>query len=180
MAVTDIVTIIIAAYAAILSTILGVYEFRKEKRSIKIYLEHVYFYETVQLTIFNMGHRAITINEISMLVEVGTQGKVKRPYFDPVPANSMFNTDRSTELPFELEDGKQKTIRLSQTVSDMLLNNRLSARITVFDAEGNQYKNYEKRGYNPKWGYYQKIHLSKWHGHLATIRYWFIDRFSRK
>jgi hypothetical protein len=66
MDIGEIIALVIAIYGSILATILGIREFLKERRNIKIILEYIYFYENGQITITNIVHRPITIPGIGM------------------------------------------------------------------------------------------------------------------
>ena len=57
MDISDWLTLIIAVYGAVISSILGFRELNNEKRRLKIFIEYAAFYETPQMTIVNVGHR---------------------------------------------------------------------------------------------------------------------------
>lgn len=155
--------LLVAIYAALLSTILGIREFLKERRRILIILEYVAFYERAQLRIVNTGHRPITITKVGMSLLM-TQDSHK--YWEDVPANSVLgspfdNSDEGEELveplPAVVQDGEQVTLPLSGVVSMTLLENGMKAEIFVYDVEGKVYKKYKRMLYNPKWGRYDPI-----------------------
>lgn len=148
----DVVTVILAAWGAILATILGVKEMRRESRKIKIILEHIDFYETCQIRIINIGHRPITIAEISLDVPVDE----KRKNWDSAPANVLIDTEdpEFRPLPITIDDGKQIVIKFSKVVGSVILEKNMNVRLFVYDIEGKVYKKFQKLHYNPKWGHY--------------------------
>jgi hypothetical protein len=153
VATNDIVTLLIAVYAAAIATVLAVREIRRDRRRIRIALEHVAFYERVQTTVTNSGFRPITITEIGMAVGEDQNGKV---YWDPVPRNALFAPEVDVELlPAALEDGEPLSILLSDEISRNLFHNEMRAKVSVYDAEGTVYTDFRTRIHNPKWGYYR-------------------------
>lgn len=62
----EIIALVIALNGSILTTFLGMREFHKERRQIKVILEYIYYFEVGQITITNTGHRPITITGIGM------------------------------------------------------------------------------------------------------------------
>lgn len=66
MTVEQIITLVVAIYGALLSTMLVIREVRKDRRKLFIVLEHVALYERVQIIITNIGHRPVTITEIEV------------------------------------------------------------------------------------------------------------------
>lgn len=148
----DIVTVVLAAWGAVLATILGVREIMQESRKIKIILEHIDFYETFQIRIINVGHRPITIAEIGLDVPIDE----KRKDWDSAPANVLIDTDdpEYKPLPVTIEDGKQIVIKFSNIVNSVMMENMMNVRLYVYDIEGKVYKKFQKMHYNPKWGHY--------------------------
>lgn len=152
MSISDLITIIVALYGAVLSTILGLRELRRERRRISIILEHVAWYERAQITIINTGHRPITVTEIGMSVYFEQGG---RGGYDRVPRNALFGHELEVEpFPVTIRDGESITLPLSPLVSEALLGSRMKAEVTVYDVEGNEYKEFRTRMYDPKWGAY--------------------------
>lgn len=148
----DIVTVVLAAWGAILATILGVREIMQESRKIKIILEYVEYFEVFQVRIINVGHRPITIAEIGLAIP--EYGKRKKWY--PVPSNILMDTNDEDfkPLPIAIDDGKQIVIRLSRTINSELLEKTMDIRLFVYDIEGKVYKKFTKMHYDPKWGQY--------------------------
>jgi hypothetical protein len=112
----DYITLIIAAWGAGLATFLGLRELTKEKRIIKILLEHVSWVEGHQITITNSGHRPITIIEIGMDI-----------YYPKIKTSEMLRKGaywadevNTPKFPFTLTDGDAKTFTLSQFITNEL------------------------------------------------------------
>jgi hypothetical protein len=150
----DILTLIIAIYGAGIASILGYRELRREKRRINIILEYVSWIEQTQLTIVNIGYRPITIADISADIGIKQNGEI---IWDRVPRNTLFNTRiRQDAFPVTLSDGEHITLPLILFGDEHLKENL--AKISVYDIEGNVYKDFKTREYDPKWGYYTQLH----------------------
>ena len=111
MSPEQIVTLIVAVYGALVSTVLAIRELRKDKRRILIILEYVVLVEQAHLTITNVGHRSTTITGIEMW-SYSDQGGRSVP--ERVPRNALFASD--APLPTTLNDGEHVTIRLFRCV----------------------------------------------------------------
>src|SRR5215208_5849039 len=153
-----VLTLAIAVYGAGLSTWLAVREIRKDRRRILVVLEYASFFERAQIIITNVGHRPITITAIAMSV---WEEQTDRPaVLMPVPQNALLATEFQNELgrlvpfPVTINDGDHVTLPLSSYVGERLTAHRMRASLTVFDIEGNEYREYTARHYNPKWGGY--------------------------
>lgn len=152
------ITFVIAIWGAALATFLGIREFLKDRRQIRIILEYQEFTEIVQIRIINIGIRPITISNVIMNVFFNTTDKQPK-HWERVPANALFGTrkeDDSVSLPVTIEDGKQITLQLSEVVYGALMENRMRAKICVYDAEGREYTRFDRLYYNAKWGGYSK------------------------
>jgi hypothetical protein len=137
MKANDIITIILAAYAAILSTILGISELRKGKRRLTIGLEYIPVDKRVNLRLVNSGTRPITIVGISLTL-CGEK-------FYIVPGELMMaNNEYSENLPVTLNDGTQTVFRLSDLVASRLIEKHDVAFVEVEDAEGKKHRAYKK------------------------------------
>lgn len=68
----------IAIYAAVLSTGLFFNAVSENRKKLKIILEYVEFYETMRLILINNSKRPITIEGVSVTLDL-----------DPVPKNSL-------------------------------------------------------------------------------------------
>src|SRR5688572_10454854 len=63
-----LITLGLALYGAVLSTMLGVRELSRERRRVLIFLEHREWTHTYSIIITNIGHRPITLVDISMVL----------------------------------------------------------------------------------------------------------------
>lgn len=153
MNLNDLLTFLIALYGAVIASILGYRELKRDKRRISVVVEHVDFVERTQITLINTGIRPITISEISMEENLNQDGKEQ---WQSVPRNALF--DSGDELfPITLTDGEHITLLLSEVVGpSFFMNSGKNARLKVYDVEGNVYTKFKTRVYNPKWGIYDK------------------------
>lgn len=155
MTPAQILTLALAVYGAIVSTILGVREIRNGRRRILVILEYVAFYERAQVKITNTGYRPINITEIGVQIYFEQEGK---GFWDQVPRNSLFGPAVEAEpFPTTIDDGEHLTLPLSDVVGSQLLENGMRAKVTVYDVEGNEYREFKTRLHNPKWGSYAKM-----------------------
>ena len=155
MTTIDIITLVIAIYGAGVATVLGIRKIRSDRRRITVILEHIAFYERAQITIINIGFRPITLSEIGMAVGEEQNGKL---IWDQVPRNALFGPEVEAEpLPATLGDGEHLSILLSDPVSRALFDNKMRAKVSVYDAEGKVYTDFKTRLYNPKWGHYGEM-----------------------
>lgn len=144
----------LAIYGAITSTVLLIREILKERRKITIILEYVAWYERVQIVIVNSGHRPITITEISMRI-FSSNGE--DDFGEPIPKNALFDLDLLDKpLPQIIKDGESVSLPLSSVISKNLLDNKLKAKINIFDAEGNKFSDFKIRTLDQKWGGYHQ------------------------
>ena len=152
----DIATLIIAAWGAGLSTYLGFREWRKDRRSIKIFIEYITFYEKAQIRLVNIGHRPITIKEIGIEVLDVRENGYKQ--WEDMHSVHLFHLekDEPTPLPLKIEDGESATIWLSEYVNEKLRSNNYKVKLRVFDVEGKIYKKYKLLMFNPKLNRYEE------------------------
>lgn len=147
-----ILTGFVALYGAILSTIIGIRELKKEKRSLLIILEHVAFYERVNVRIVNSGVRPVTIIDIGMDIFEGAN-ETNPPHWEMVRAGAVLDKEKELNpLPARIEDGEQKVLLLSEMVSHILISNHMVSKVRVYDAEGNIYTKFKSMEVDPKWG----------------------------
>lgn len=142
-------TIGLAIYGAVLSTINLINTIWKNHKKVKIFLEYVTYYERYQLRVINNGHRPISISNIF----VGPESPGV-----PVLASDMFSFEEGKDIkfPFTIQDGGQVVFSLSDFLNEEIRNINMNAKIEVY-AEGKTYSNYEKLMFNPKYGYYGKL-----------------------
>ena len=146
----EIVTLVLAVWGAILSTILGIREISREKRKIKVFLDHIDIVERDQLTVVNIGTRPITITKISCVIETKQDGTT---YTEQTPGDffhdDYYKSDLKIPLPKKLEDGEFVTILLADNIRFMS-----GLNVVVYDSEGNSYKGFTARNYDTKRGLY--------------------------
>jgi hypothetical protein len=150
----EYLTLIIALWGAVLATILGIREFKKEKRSLKIILELEHWTERRKVLITNTGQRPITIFEIYLSVrpkkwEGGGDYDLRRK-------GSFWATEEGYKppaFPIKLQDGEMTTFYLSETICHELYDKNNQFHIAVYDAEGHTYSKYSELEYDVKYGY---------------------------
>lgn len=124
----------------IVTIVLAIKKFRKDKKSIKITLEYYLFTHTARLQIVNVKNRPITIAGITaMFPDIG----------DIVPANVI----DTSELPKTLQDGEQITIDLG-VLGTTLMDEERKCTIIVRDSEGKAYSKIKEKFMNEKFGLY--------------------------
>jgi len=155
MSIAEIIAIILGIYSTIVSTILGIREVRRDRRRITVILEYIAWHERGQVTIVNSGHRPITVTEIGMSLFFKHEGD---GYWDRVPRNAMFGQGvEHDSFPVIIRDGESITLPLSDVVSSYLSENRMKAKLSVYDVEGNKYTKFQTRMHDPKWGSYKEM-----------------------
>ncbi len=155
MSASDWITIVIAAYGAVVATILGIRELKREKRDIKIILEFHEFESAIYMRVANSGHRPITINNVSFVVGYPGEKPTKEPSGEPVPSGAIFL--EAPDFPIQFQDGQGQTYQLSEVLSSRIIESDWNVFVTVTDVEGNNYRKFEKRTFNEKWGVGGKV-----------------------
>lgn len=160
MDVKDVIVLVIAIWGAILSTVLAVREFLREKRNIKITLIHKTWADSYAIAITNIGYRPITISEIGMSIN----DKNKKEYLPThlqnvewVRSHSLFDFGDSCpipEFPIILTDGQTSEFRLSQYVTNELNNSENHMLIYVYDIEGNIFTKYRTVEHDEKYAHF--------------------------
>jgi hypothetical protein len=145
MTIETIVTLIIAVYGALLSTILGVREFNKEKRKVAIFLEHKEWTDTYSIILTNSGHRPVTLVDISMWLP-DDYGDVPRGIIREV----------EDPFPFTLDDGQHLELKLSHLLGSKItpfyITRNYNMKITLYDAENIKYSKFTMLSHNEKLG----------------------------
>ena len=150
MEIKDILFVVLAIWGAGLSTYLGIRELSKEKRRIRIFVEHIHWVERFQLTLVNVGHRPVTITSVAMTMLYDEEG-IGRLHREPIYAMDLFDIDeKSYPFPFTLSDGQHMDIPIKEDLGMSAKSRQLE--IQVFDAEGNVYSDYRFRNVDTKWG----------------------------
>jgi hypothetical protein len=142
MDIVDVFALVVSVYAAVVSSILGVRELKRDRRRISVMLELVPFYETAQVTIVNIGHRQVTLTDMAI---------------GDCPRNCLLAEVVEEPFPVTLDDGEHITLPLSEVLSEMVASNPRGVRLHVYDAEGHEYTKFSVWEHNPKWGTYRKI-----------------------
>lgn len=176
----EYLTLIIALWGAVLATILGIRELKKEKRSLKIIVEHEHWTERGKVLLTNTGHRPITIHQIYLSV-LPKKWRGEGGDYDLRRRGSFWADEEGNKpptFPVTLKDGEMATFYLSDTVFRDLHDENFKFHIEVYDAEGKTYSKYSELEYDVKYGYrsaryrgpnlFQKI---KW-----TIEFWLRNR----
>ena len=142
----DDLTFWIAVWGATLSTYLALREARKDKRQLKIILEHDVWANGHRLLLINTGHRPITVER------VGMTAIMNKKHRDPVPKGAMWSGERERpEFPVVLEDGRMIILYISRVVTGDVLNAGQYLEIRVYDAEGNVYSKYSTNEVDQKY-----------------------------
>lgn len=105
--VGDVLGFALALYGAILSTILARRERQKDRRRLRVILEHVAFEEWPYRVLINSGHRSVTGSEIAM--QDSGPGAWEREGGVNVPIGAMF--EQTPDFPITLEEGAYLTLR---------------------------------------------------------------------
>jgi hypothetical protein len=150
----DIITLFIAGWGAILSTLLAIREVLKEKRNIKITLFKIHWMETYKISITNTGHRPITLSEVGLLIK----NKGKGPHL-PIRSSALFASTEGylpPDLPLILSDGQTVEFHLSEYIATELGNKENRLLIFIYDSEGNVYSKYRNAEYDPRYAYINK------------------------
>ena len=68
MSLSEIITLIIALWGMVLSTILAIREFKKENARLKIFLIHIQFEERFKLSIVNIYNKPVKVIDIALSI----------------------------------------------------------------------------------------------------------------
>lgn len=144
MQIFNSISLILAIYGAIVSTILGINQILSYSKRLKIIIQYNAFYENMFLIIANISRRPITIMGLSANTSGG----------GPVPLNSMFRDDECLGeiFPFTIKPFETRNLKIHEFFS--FDNETLS--LTVYDIEGKAYSKFKKQIFNAKWGFVEK------------------------
>jgi hypothetical protein len=140
----DLATSVLALYGALLSTMLGILELRRDRRRVSVILQYGQFSGGYSVIITNVGHRPVTIT--GMFLALGRD--------QPFPTGELELHNGQDLFPKTLTDGQTLVVRLPRGLTAHLDSEQEVLQITVYDAEGREYKNYRKLSYNEKYGWY--------------------------
>jgi hypothetical protein len=156
MDLSDVLTLIVAAWGAGLATFLGIRELRREKRQVRVYLDYVAWYEVHEITVVNVGQRPVTIVSVGAHLQPWDKGKVG--LFEGRPFEPDADPDLNQPvLPARLGDGEKITFAMPQHFHDLVTSGEHEAFAYARDAEGNTYASTEHRLYDAKRDYYARL-----------------------
>ena len=142
MSQSEIITLLIAAYGALLSTIIAIREITKDKRRVKVVCRYAFAFppgadkswEFISIQVINTGHRPVEIKQAG--IEMNDRNIVTQ----------LENRVGRIPLPKKLEDGESFEIMFDADKIEQTLENYKSknknvrfTKIFVSDAEGNRY-----------------------------------------
>jgi len=160
MTLSDVLTLIVAAWGAGLATFLGIRELRREKRQVRVYLDYVAWYEVHEITVVNVGQRPVTIVSVGAHLQPIDESKVGlfegRP-FEPDPNPDL----KQPVLPARLGDGEKLTFVMSQDFHELVTSGEHEVFAYARDAEGNTYGSTEHRLYDAKRDYYAPLPINR-------------------
>jgi hypothetical protein len=138
---------LIAIYAAVVSTIalvvsiiLAIQKLSEEKKRIIIFVKQFSFDTRSEILITNIGHRPITITDLTFGELVG------KNLVEGVPRN-VYSSGADWPFPVTLTDGESFVYKIQGPISGSK-----TLIPTVFDSEGNKYNKYRTIRYNEKFG----------------------------
>ena len=140
MSQSEIFTLIVAVYGAVLSTLLAIREFTKDRRRVKVVCRSAFAFppggdETwkfISIHVVNTGHRPIQISQAGILLSDGNSVTQLESKAGKIP------------LPKKLEDGEALEIMFDADKIEQALKNHENKKVKftkayVSDAEGNRY-----------------------------------------
>ncbi len=140
MSRSEITTLILAVYGALLSTVIAVREFTKDKRRVKVECRYAMAFPPgsdktwnfISISVVNTGHRPIQISHAGILLNDGNSFTQLESKAGKIPS------------PKKLEDGEALEIMFDVDKIELALKNHDNkkakfTRAYVSDAEGNKY-----------------------------------------
>lgn len=140
MSQSEIVTLLLAFYGALLSTVLAVRELTKDRRQVKITCNYALALPPgsnktlsfISITVVNTGHRPIQIKQAGILLSNGSS------------IIQLENRLGVISLPKKLEDGESLSImfdedKIDKEIKKQRSNNIRLKKVFVSDVEGNIY-----------------------------------------
>ncbi len=125
-------------------------ENRGDGQGLRIFFEHVAFYESARLVFVNVSDAPITITTVHILTNQGQ-----------VPQNAMFKSggpDGAGTLPLWIAAGQIGMLNLSDVVAQIWFYDRAPISLTVYDALGREYRDFGERIFNAKFGGYSPLY----------------------
>ena len=138
---SDVLTLLVALYGVILSTVLAVRELRKDRRQLRVSCRMALapsptptgdMWEFVSVEVVNTGHRPIEISMAGLLMSNGYLFTQMRSNAGPLP------------LPKKLEDGERVSVlfdyaEIEKAIKKSGDSKTLFTKAVVQDAEGKKY-----------------------------------------
>jgi hypothetical protein len=149
----DIITIILAIYAALLSTVLGVIEILKNTKQLDIVIKTGTHTGKTEIIILNNSVKPIVIIDISCILCLP---KDRREGFMPLPKNAIFaNIEDLAKFPFTLHEGESQIFVLGECITkeyNPFTKERRNLSFTLYDANGKQYSKVQYLTSNDRYG----------------------------
>ena len=128
--IDKMITLVLALYGAILSTVLAVRDWKKEERRIIIFLEYLRQAGDYRIIITNVGHRPITLLDMAV--------RIPGASLDPLDIWREKNP-----FPVTLKDGEHISIPLPPFISYHLIRTRGRMYMILRDTENRHYWRYK-------------------------------------
>jgi len=150
MTIPDILTLLIAAWGAILATALAVIEWRRRKPRVRVILDEVRFQDldgntkrTFWIRAMNWGEKSVTLDDLVISWERGCLG----PFYD--------ESGKPVSLPHELQPGNRYEVRFDAASVTESLRKRgkpevVSLRAVFSDPLGRRYAS-ESHDFSLNW-----------------------------
>ncbi|NJC97903.1 MAG: hypothetical protein C3F07_05900 [Anaerolineales bacterium] len=143
----DIITIILALYGAVLSSVLAIREIKKEKRTIALFIDFYVWESSFKLTVVNIGHRPVTLAGAGIMYFK----KYRMRWFELDERPFDLARENPGKFPLTLNDGNHVALAIPSVVDALEWTNGLNkGEAYVRDVEGNIYKTSRIRRYNSK------------------------------
>lgn len=141
MDIQEIITLIIAIWGAVLSTIVFIQGLIRNRRKLKISLVHEYDSEKLKIHIVNAGEKPVEIRMINVNPHIHTfkfrcrkQTQIGHIHY----GEDIFET--IPDLPKMLDSGNSCEYYLSNITAEKIFSNDMKVLITVFDSLSKKYK----------------------------------------
>ncbi len=145
----DLILLVIAAWGAILSSYLGIRELRKERRQIRVFLDHIEWVDRFQMIVVNTGHRPVTIVTVAVRPINELAPSENRPIY---PSNE--DGQNSPSLPVLLNDGESISFLMPEHVVNVIYSKDLKFVAYARDAESKEYTTRKVRRLDAKFDQY--------------------------
>ena len=140
MSQSDIITLFIAIYGALLSTIIAIREATKDKRRVKVVCRYAFAFppgtnktwKFISINVVNAGHRPIQINQAGILLSDGNSVTQLESRVGKIPLPKKLEDGESFEIMFDAD-------KVEQAIKNQENKNVKFTKAFVSDAEGNRY-----------------------------------------